>query len=424
MTVLAQAHHNPADDAYQQAVAAAHRTLTDTAVVDVNRVRTPVSESWQRCLKFHPTPEQAPTPETLSAKALAVHRQQHPITAVLPMLETLLAPAHQVGLITAICNTAGHLLWVDGASSTRRQAETIGFAPGADWSEASMGTSAPGATLSTGAPAQVAGAEHFAHTVHQFHCSAVPLHHPSGGLLGVLDITGNQTAVTPLARALLANAAATIEAYWATRSFPLHTQPEPAQEYSNITVATTQPRLGQHRLSLRHAEILTLLASSPAGCSALQLVHGLFGEPAPHQVAARLTTVRAEMSRLRKFLARLESPLTITSQPYRLDTAVTTDFNTAMAALHRGDLSTALHQAPTELLPASDAPGIRELRSHFNAVLREAVLADATADQLWTYLSRPQATHDVEAWTLALQLLAPHSPRRALVLATLDRLTG
>lgn len=414
---------NPADDAYQRAVAAAHQKLHH-AVVDTTRVRSPVSESWKRCLTLHNSPERVTKPATIPTATLAHHRKTHPLTAVLPLLETLLAPAHAVGLITAVSNTDGHLLWVDGAHQMRAQAENIGFVPGSDWSEQSMGTSAPGAALKTRAPAQVAGAEHFSHSVHEFYCSAIPLRHPSGSILGMLDLTGSSTAVTPLAQAMLANAATSVEQFWATHTFPGSSHMStPPHRIPLIEVASGgRPTLGQLRLSTRHAEILTMLDWHRTGLSATQLAHALFGEITPDELTARLTTVRAEISRLRKLLNSAPHPVELRSQPYQLDTAVTTDVAAAMRALHRGDLVTALQLAPTDVLSFSDAPGIAEIRHHFATTLREAVLADATPEQLWTYLGRSQAADDAEAWMLALQILPPNSPRRAIVTATLQRL--
>lgn len=414
---------DPADEAYQRAVAAAHQRLHD-AVVDTSLVRSPVSASWRRCLSLHNSPKHVTTPETISSETLAQHRRSHPISNVLPILETLFAPAHTVGLITAISNTDGHLLWVDGAHHMQAQAETIGFAPGADWSEKSMGTSAPGAALSTGAPAQVAGAEHFSHSVHKFYCSAVPLRHPSGSILGMLDLTGSPEAVTPLAQAMLANAAKTIERFWATHTFPMTDHFVTATSSSPlIEVANQQrPTLGALTLSTRHAEILTLLDWHRTGLNAAELAHELFGEVGPEELSARLVTVRAEISRLRKLLDSAPRPIELLSQPYRLDVSPATDVAAAMRALHHGDLEAALQLAPSDVLPLSTAPGIAEIRDQFVATLREAVLADANPDQLWTYLGRSQAAEDVEAWMLALKILPPSSPRRAIVTATLQRL--
>lgn len=425
MTLIEQhPRHNPADDNYQRQVAAAHQKLHD-AVIDTTGVRSTVTESWRRSLALHATPKTVTTPVSIAADALAEHRKTHPIAAVLPMLRTLLTPAHDVGLITAISNTAGHLLWVDGASTMRTRAEDIGFTPGTDWSEASMGTSAPGAALSTGAPAQVAGAEHFSQNVHDFYCSAIPLRHPSGGILGMLDLTGSDTAVTPLALAMLRNTAHAVEQFWATHIFPSAGGATPSLHATPLlTIASgSTPQLGETRLSNRHAEILTLLDWHRTGLNATQLAYELFGELAPDQLRARLTTVRAEISRLRKLLDTSHHPIALHSQPYRIDAPLTTDAAAAMNALDRGDITAALQCAPAEVLPKSEAPGIAEIRQQVAVTLREAVLADANAEQLWTYLGRSQAVNDVEAWMLALKILPPDSPRRAVATATLQRLT-
>lgn len=67
------------------------------------------------------------------------------------------------------------------------------------------------------------------------------------------------------------------------------------------------------RLSPRHAEILlSLVAASPGGRTAAELAGDLFADP------ARVVTVRAEMSRLRRVLGSL-----LLAQPYRIAPSVT-----------------------------------------------------------------------------------------------------
>ena len=92
------------------------------------------------------------------------------------------------------------------------------------------------------------------------------------------------------------------------------------------------------RLSRRHAEILLALASAgPAGRSAADLAEDLFAD------RTRLTTVRAEMSRLRRLAGSV-----LQSNPYRFtpSVAVTAD----------------LPDEPTTLLPGSSAPIVRRRR--------------------------------------------------------------
>ena len=93
----------------------------------------------------------------------------------------------------------------------------------------------------------------------------------------------------------------------------------------------------RHDISLRHAEILLVLALFPEGRSAPQLAADLYGD------RTRVVTVRAEMSRLRKQLAGL-----VLGQPYRFPETA------AVQVRYPGDMST--------LLAASTAPAVQAAR--------------------------------------------------------------
>jgi hypothetical protein len=93
-----------------------------------------------------------------------------------------------------------------------------------------------------------------------------------------------------------------------------------------------------HPLSPRHAELLLLLATHQAGRTAAQLAEGLFGDP------SRTVTVRAELSRLRRYLGGL-----LEHRPYRFAESVQVEVVRPYDAY--------------QLLPASSAPGIRRLRA-------------------------------------------------------------
>ncbi|HEY4616552.1 MAG TPA: transcriptional regulator, partial [Citricoccus sp.] len=112
------------------------------------------------------------------------------------------------------------------------------------------------------------------------------------------------------------------------------------------------------------------------------------------------------------------------SRPYRITGPLRTDAGLARDALRRGDLDAALGYAVGPVLPRSEAPGIRAIREQLQAGLREAVLQDAGLEQLWAYLGRPEAADDLELWTTALRLLPPDSPRRALAVSTIERISA
>ncbi len=93
-----------------------------------------------------------------------------------------------------------------------------------------------------------------------------------------------------------------------------------------------------HPLSPRHAELLLLLATGREGRTAAQLAEALFGD------AGRTVTVRAELSRLRRYLGGL-----LAHRPYRIADSV-------LVIVDGPD-------DPYDLLPASSAPAVRRLRA-------------------------------------------------------------
>jgi hypothetical protein len=93
----------------------------------------------------------------------------------------------------------------------------------------------------------------------------------------------------------------------------------------------------RHSISLRHAEILLVLAMFPDGRSAPELAADLYGD------RSRVVTVRAEMSRLRKQLVGL-----VLGCPYRFPESAT------VRVCYPEDMTT--------LLAASTAPAVRAAR--------------------------------------------------------------
>ncbi|CAM5720360.1 GAF domain-containing protein OS=Streptomyces alboniger OX=132473 GN=CP975_28590 PE=4 SV=1 [Streptomyces alboniger] len=92
-----------------------------------------------------------------------------------------------------------------------------------------------------------------------------------------------------------------------------------------------------HGLSPRHAELLYVLSTHPEGRSAADLARDIFGDP------ARTVTVRAELSRVRRYLGGL-----LEHRPYRFHDEV--------------EVEVVLPDDPAALLPHSTAPAVRRAR--------------------------------------------------------------
>ena len=124
-------------------------------------------------------------------------------------------------------------------------------------------------------------------------------------------------------------------------------------------------------VSLRHSELLVLLAEQPAGLTAEQLalrLHGDDGKP---------VTARAEISRLRRTL-----PGCVEADPYRLAADVESDAGALRAQLRDGSVAEALAGYGT-VLPRSESPGVAELRDELEGWARRAALAGDDAEILW-----------------------------------------
>jgi transcriptional regulator of acetoin/glycerol metabolism len=92
---------------------------------------------------------------------LAEIRSSHPLASVMPVIRRLLVDsAAEAGLLVAVSDAAGRLLWVEGSPDLRSRAEAMNFLPGADWSEGVAGTNAPGTALALDLPVQFLGPEH------------------------------------------------------------------------------------------------------------------------------------------------------------------------------------------------------------------------------------------------------------------------
>ena len=394
-------------------------------------VRRLVHESWQRSLQLDVDPDRPLAGLEFDESDLREYRSAHPLALSLPTIHRLLIRhTFETGLIVAVGDRAGRLLWIDGDRTMRRKAEDVLFVEGADWSEKAVGTSAPGTALALDHGIQIHGAEHFNRIVHPWSCTAVPVHDPiTGSVIGVIDITGGDAAVAPATLPLLEAAVAAVEADLHIRSLTAggHRRSAPPPPIAlNLTpvlsvLGTEYGRLesGRHtiELSSRHTEILSLLALHPAGLTTEQLASLLYEAEEPS-----LVTLRAEMVRLRKTLAAVDPKLAPLSRPYRLSTRIELDAQRVLAFLDRGAHKVALAAYSGPVLPASTAPGIRSLRDDVRGRLRDALLTDASVETLLDYARTDEAAWDVDVWREVLRMLPARSPKRASVVGRLERI--
>jgi hypothetical protein len=443
----------------QRHALAAHEQLDAQAfpgAPEIPGLRRLIRESWQRSVKLQANPDNPEAPLALDTDELEEYRRQHPLASIMPVIHKLLVqPSHDSGLLVAVGDEVGRLLWVEGDPALQRRAEGMMFVPGADWSEATVGTSAPGTALALGRGIQISGAEHYQRSVHAWSCTAVPFHDPdSGALLGVVDITGKASAVAPHTLSLVEATVAAAQAQLRVERLQLAATlaSRPARRRNTGTESGSRSArpdsaraggaggakegslyrnslqlLGRDQallsiegktvaLSARHSEILALLSTHPDGLSAEELSVLLYPGDGPTM------TLRAEMVRLRKILQQLNPAAVPESRPYKLTMDLLPDSGQVLNCLQRGAHRIALEIYRGAVLPRSEAPGIIDLRDRVSSLMREAVLTDGSAETLLKYAALPEARDDVDVRTAALKLLPPRSPKRAAVVADLERL--
>ena len=392
-------------------------------------IRPLVVDSWRRSLDLELDPDAVLAAMDLRGDGLRQYRDAHPLALALPTIHRLLI-RHTVdaGLIVAIGDQSGRLLWIDGDRTLRSRAEAMMFVEGADWSERRVGTSAPGTALAIDHGVQIAGPEHFTRIVHPWSCTAVPVHDPSSGtVIGVIDVTGGEDAVSPTTLPLMEAAVAAVEAELRIRQLddqlarPRRSRsavapPSPVLSILGTDVGRLQTGRSTVELSERHAEILVLLASHPAGLTAEQLAGRLY------EREGSVDTLRAEMVRLRKELAAVAPGLVPLSRPYRLPVRLELDAHRVLGFLEKGAHRVALAAYAGRVLPSSTAPGIVQLRSEVSERLRVALLTDASLETLLAYAATDDAEWDADVWRECLRLLPARSPRRASVVRRLERI--
>lgn len=403
----------PTDRTVARTLAAHERFLTTGATSDV---RPLVAESWRRSLRGGVDPERPSPPVVLSGAELYAHRDSHPLRQALPVVRGLLLDAAvSEEFLVALTDAEGRLLWIAGDSRVREAVAGVGFVEGAAWDERHAGTNAPGTALVTGGTVQVRAAEHFSRAVQPWSCTAAVLRDPGGRVLGALDVTGREGAASLLMLSLVRATATAVESE--LRALDALNHPSTATT-ARLEVMRPDsgvlhgPGPGARALSLRHAELLLLLAEHPRGLHADELAVLL------HPEAMSDVAVRAEVSRLR----RVAGPLLDHSRPYRLAGALSTDVGAVRESLLAGEVRSALDRYPGPVLPRSRAPGVELVREGLAADVRAAVLHAADPVLLERWLDRDEGADDWTAWEQLARLSAPGSVSRARATGRLDLL--
>ncbi|MQA06915.1 MAG: hypothetical protein GEV07_30890 [Streptosporangiales bacterium] len=407
----------------------AHERFVTTGVPAAH-LRLLVADSWRRSLSSGVDPDRIAVPLDLVGDELEEYRRAHPLAAVMPIVrELLVSDAHENSFIVVVTDGGGRVLWVEGDQQLRSRAEHVNLIAGASWREDVVGTNAAGTSLVLDRPVQVFAAEHFTHTIQPWSCAAAPVHDPATGLvLGALDVTGGDDIAAPNVLTMIKAAVAAAEGELRLRQLVGPGRHAAVQGVYLSAPATPRARLEvlgndaavlhtpgrSTRLSMRHGELLLLLALHRDGLTAEQLSVHL------HERDVPTVTIRAEMSRLRRILGGSF----LASRPYRILEGLDTDVDDLRRALDRGAFTEALDLYLGPVLPRSEAPTIVELREEVRRHVRDTLLGHAPPEVLLRYAEDSDGRDDVEIWQACLDRLPHASPTHTRVQNQLHWLHG
>ncbi|MDD3354252.1 sigma-54-dependent Fis family transcriptional regulator [Zoogloea sp.] len=173
----------------------------------------PILRSWERCAASglrttDPLQDCSLTRISLSDRLEANARLVAFAQPVMEHLHQQIARSSSAVLLT---DDSGTILRAVGDGDFLEQSARIALRPGQSWAESVMGTNAVGTALAEKRAVAVVGEQHYLERNKFLTCIATPIHAPTGGVLGILDLSSSTRVTQIHAQALLQTTAEIIE---------------------------------------------------------------------------------------------------------------------------------------------------------------------------------------------------------------------
>ncbi|MFV0665133.1 MAG: sigma-54-dependent Fis family transcriptional regulator [Denitromonas sp.] len=172
-----------------------------------------IDASWQRSTEYGLSPEH-PLHLDIASRSLLSERLEanaRLMSFAQPVMEHLHRQLVQSSSLVLLADRDGLVLRTVGDGDFVDRAQRVALAPGAHWREAVMGTNAIGTAAHEQRTVAVYGEQHSLERNRFLTCIATPIHAPTGGMLGILDLSSDNRVTLPHAQALLTTTAEMIE---------------------------------------------------------------------------------------------------------------------------------------------------------------------------------------------------------------------
>ncbi len=175
----------------QQEMSVIWREFVKKHPIDQKMLRPEILNSWKRCLgKVDPFQQknQVVLPQKQFEDLCARNKEFLEISGA--VMEDLHKFVRGSGFVIVLSEGEGYILRMIGDLEVIHTTDSVGFVPGAKWSESVMGTNAIGTCIIADTPLQIYAYEHWATCVQGGVCSCAPIHDPdSGQIIGALGMT-------------------------------------------------------------------------------------------------------------------------------------------------------------------------------------------------------------------------------------------
>jgi len=183
-------------------------------VVDGQALTPAIVASWERCQK-HGLRRQnrALFGDTLSRTRSRRVAEENVdlIDKATPEMRRLYSSLGSARWLALCVNARGEIVHTVGSQSSAPRELQVLMHPGRLLTEAELGTTAPGCVLEDARSIIVNRGEHFLHELENFFCASAPILRPDGKLAGVMDVSGVDVEVLPLAHDMVGLAVRGIE---------------------------------------------------------------------------------------------------------------------------------------------------------------------------------------------------------------------
>jgi len=187
--------------------------LSDGAVAPTDWVEPWIDRSWRRCLARGFQPSQRLSFDAVSSAEArrALEASQPLLKAAAPVIRSLARAMADTRYFAVLTDAQGVVIDVNGPIDHQNPQASAIARVGVNLSEAAVGTTAIGATLTELQPVWLHRGEHFFNDTTIYSCAGAPLFGPNGRCVGMLDLTGIDVPERPALKHLVTQSARSIE---------------------------------------------------------------------------------------------------------------------------------------------------------------------------------------------------------------------